>query len=531
MKYSFIFILLIILLSISNCARVGRPTGGEKDIVPPIIISATPDFKSTNYKGEKIKISFNEYIRFKDLNQQLVISPPLNHPPEITPLGFPSKFITIKITDTLKENTTYTFSFGNAIIDNSEGNSLKQFKYLFSTGDIIDSLEVSGIVKDAFLQESTSNISILLYAKDSSYNDSIVYKRKPSYVGNTLDSINFSITNIKSGKYQLIALNDINKNLLFDPKEDKIGFLDEAIDVLTGTVYELKLFKEKREFAIKNISELSKNHLIIGYEGSIDAAVEDLRDKYRKPIDFLSYKDRLKDSLHIWYRNIDTDSLLISIKHKDTVIDYSQRLRIKEVDSLQLSKNIKKTLHLKDSLYILSNTPIFKIETSKIKLLDKDSLEIPFRISKDKLGDRFLVDFIKRANTSYVLTILPSGVVDFLGQENDSLRVSFNTKSTEDYGEINISIKIDIETPIIIELLTESGTLIVQDFLKNSKELKYSLLQPGKYQLRAIYDQNDNKKWDTGSFIKKIQPEKVFYYNKVIDVRANWSISENFIIN
>lgn len=526
-KYQQQLLMIVLILSFYTCARVGRPTGGEKDILPPISINASPDFESLNFEGNKIKINFNEYIKFDDLNRQLVISPPLNSAPDITPLGFPSKQITIKIKDTLKPNTTYTFNFGNAITDNSEGNPLKQFKYLFSTGNHIDSLAVSGTTKDAFLSESPANVSILLYKVDSTFTDSTIFKRKPNYVSSTLDSIGFSVTNIKNGSYYLVALADKNKNLLFDPKTDKIGFVENAIVVEKDSIYQLELFLEQPQFSIKNVSELSQNHIIIGYEGILSAFIEKLIDKDDYTVDFISYKDEDKDSLHVWHKTIATDSLDIFIKQKDTLVRHSQFLRSKEFDSIQLTKNVSNIVHLRDSLYILSNTPIVDIDKDKIRLIDKDSTEIPFQIISNTLPTKFLIDFEKQEASTYFLSILPSAISDFLGQANDSLAFKFNTKKYADYGTLNFKVTSE-NSNIIFELLTTKGKLVAREFIQTTKELKFNNLQPGNYQIRAIFDTNKNNKWDTGNYLEKKQPERVLYYPKTIEVRANWTISEVF---
>ena len=148
--FKLLFSLLVIVLLTSNCARKGIPNGGKKDSIAPLMVTANPPHKTIHFKSEKIKIYFDEYITLKDVNEQLVISPPLKYIPTITPQGSPSKYISIKITDTLKENTTYIFNFGNSVQDNNEGNKLERFKYVFSTGDYIDSLTTKGWVKDAF---------------------------------------------------------------------------------------------------------------------------------------------------------------------------------------------------------------------------------------------------------------------------------------------------------------------------------------------------------------------------------------------
>jgi len=525
-----LFFSVIMLLILVNCARVGRPTGGEKDLKPPISISASPDFRSINFKEDRIKIIFNEYIKFKDLNKQLVVSPPLTYPPEIVPLGSASKYISIKLKDTLKENTTYTFNFGNAIVDNSEGNPLKQFKYVFSTGSYIDSLRVDGSVRDAFQKKMLSNISVFIYAVDSTFNDSLVYNRKPDYVANTLDSIVFSITNVKDGKYLLLALNDVSKNMLFDPKEDYIGYIAEPVDIKKDTLYQLSLFKEIPDFAIKNTTELSKNHIVIGYEGLLTKSIQNLIDKNDKPVSFISFKDRKTDSLHVWHKDADVDSLYIQFKENDSLINHLVRLRSKGKDSLVLSKNIRQTLHLRDSLFILSNIPIQTLNQEKMELMDKDSVKITFNIKKNFLNDKFEVDFIKKHNNRYTFTLFPAAVSNYLGQENDTIKYSFSTKKPEDYGEIQLKVLNEENLTTIIELITDSGDLVERNFVNKSETLNYVLLNPGNYGIRVIYDKNNNHQWDTGNYLEKKQPEKVEYFSKDLELRANWKVNEELII-
>lgn len=525
------FLTLIVLIFIfQSCARVGRPTGGQKDKLPPISISATPDFESVNFKSEKIKISFNEYIKFKDLNKQLVISPPMTIAPIITPIGYPSKNIVIELKDSLKQNTTYTFNFGNSIIDNTEGNQLKRFKYLFSTGDFIDSLQVTGEVQDAYLQKVNSNISVMLYTADSSFYDSIIYHKKPNYITNTLDSIGFTISNIKNGMYYIYALEDLNNNMLFNPKDEKIAFQEKAFHVLSDSIFQLKLFSEIPDFKIKSIFQESKNHLIIGYEGKLEAIIKELKDKVNNSIDFISYKDKETDSIHVWYKGIDRDSIFLKIKKQDTIITKSIRLRSKEVDSIQVSSNIKHTLHYNDSLFLVSKTPLSKVETQLIKLVTHDTIDVGFKVIKESFFDRFLIDFNKEEDAEYQLIILPNAITDFLGHTNDSIQFKFKTKKKNYYGDITFSCVTEKETQLIVELLTEKGKLLKTKILDDSKKVIFNFLKPGKYKIRVIFDENVNNIWDTGNLLKKVQPERIIYFPKTIEVRSKWSISEEFLL-
>ena len=245
---NYIFIVFISLIFI-NCANKGTPQGGEKDITPPSIVSSEPENYSTNFNTKEIKIYFDEYIKIKDIQKQLIISPPMKTLPEIMPLGGASKYITIKIFDTLQHKTTYAFNFGNSISDNNEGNLFPYYRYVFSTGDYIDSLTVNGQIFDALKRKPDTFVSVGLYEVDSTYNDSIIYKENPKYVTNTLDSLStFSIENLKEGTYMLYALKDENGDNKFQQKSDKIGFHKTFIKVPTDTLYDLKLFSEELDF-------------------------------------------------------------------------------------------------------------------------------------------------------------------------------------------------------------------------------------------------------------------------------------------
>ena len=252
-----------------NCANRGNPDGGPKDETPPVIVKAEPDNYSTNFKGKEIKIYFDEYVKMKDLTKQLIISPPMTTQPEITPIGSASKYITIKINDTLQPNTTYAFNFGNSITDNNEGNPYPYYRYVFSTGDYIDSLTVKGKVVDALKRKPETFVSVALYEVDSTFNDSVVYKKSPKYITNTLDSVTtFSIENIKAGKYMLVALKDNNGDNKFQQKTDQIAFHDSFIEVPTDSLlYTLKLFSEELDFNATRPKLISGEKIAFGYEG------------------------------------------------------------------------------------------------------------------------------------------------------------------------------------------------------------------------------------------------------------------------
>jgi hypothetical protein len=206
LKKGILIVAIIGLISAVSCAKRGSITGGSKDTLAPVLAASFPKNFSVNTKTNEIKLVFDEYVKLKNVNKQLIISPPMKKAPTILPYSA-SKTITIKLYDTLLDNTTYSFNFGNSIEDNNEGNQYEQFKYVFSTGTFIDSLALNAKVKDAYSNKVDSYVSIMLYEKDAKYSDSIVYKEVPRYLTSTLDSLKVvRLENIKQGTYQLIAL-------------------------------------------------------------------------------------------------------------------------------------------------------------------------------------------------------------------------------------------------------------------------------------------------------------------------------------
>ena len=521
---------LILIVNVIGCAKTGRPTGGPEDKDPPVMRKSSPMNMSTNFSSKEIKIEFDEYIKLTDINTQLIVSPPLKYTPIISPLGTPSKYVKIKILDTLKDNTTYTFNFGQSIIDNTEGNVATNFKYVFSTGDVIDSLSVSGTIKDAFNEEADTNVSIMMYELTDDKNDSIIYKEKPFYVANTLDTIAWEITNIKAGKYLLVAMNDVSKNYIFDPKQDKIGFHSTAIEIPTDSAYQLTLFEEILPYNLTRPSVVSKSHIIFGYEGIGDSIK--VKPLYNEPnLKSVSIFEKDRDSLNYWYTGIQKDSLSFLVENKKRIDTVTLRLLSKEIDSLNITASTRGILPLRDQYSLISNIPLVKIDTSKISFMSRDSINVPYTAKISDSYDKILIDFEKKYKEQYRIQILPDGILDFLGNSNDTLNFSLGTKKLSDYGNVYFTIQNVKTYPIIVDLLDEKFNIIERKYVTQAEELPFLNLIPAKYKMRVIYDTNGNGIWDTGNYLLKKQPEKVIYYPKEIEIRANWDPRETFILN
>ena len=520
-------VLFILLTIVVGCARRGRPEGGPEDFDKPIMVKADPEFESLHFSDDEIKIYFDEFIKLKDVNTQLIVSPPLKYPIVITPLGTPSKRITIILTDTLQENTTYTFNFGQSIIDNTRGNILDNFKYVISTGDYIDSLQVIGTFKDAFELETDKVPTVMLYEVNEGFNDSIIYKEKPMYVGAVLDSVNWNITNIRAGKYLLIALNDVSKNYKFNPKEDQISFYSKYIDVPTDSnaTYELLLFNEILPFRTSSRpEEVSKGHIMFPFEGDpIDFKIEAISETSNE-FKSLSIFDKESDTLHYWFNNYEQDSILFYMYKKEVYDTVKVRLRSKEIDSLRLSSLTRGTLDLRDTFKIKSNAPISIIDTSKIVFINKDSVKVSYDVILSPYMDEIAFNFEKEYNNKYQMELLPGAITDFYNIINDTLHVGFSTKRPSNYAYIKLTLNNIKSYPVIVHLISDRGILVANDYLVEPREIIFENLVPSRFMVRIIYDTNENKKWDTGNFLQRLQAEEVYYYKDIINAKANWEV-------
>lgn len=535
LKNKFLIYTLAIALALTGCAKRGTITGGPKDTIPPILTGSSPRNMSTDFKGSEIRIDFNEYIKIKDVNKQLIISPPMATSPEIYPMGSASKYITIRIKDTLQPNTTYSFNFGQSITDNNEGNPYSQFKFVFSTGSYIDSLTLNGRIKDAYSLKADNFVNVMLYEANEKFNDSTIYKERPRYVTNTLDSmVNFSLQNLKAGKYHLFALKDQNSNYRYDPKIDKIAFLGNTVTVPTDTVYLLELFTEQRKFRALRPSQASSNRIVMGYEGDPRGLQVSVKNGAGTE-DITSITTRLpkKDSVQVWVpRNIKSiaDSLMVSVNHRDSVKNFNIKIKeIKAADSLSVTAVQKGTLHFRDKFTLTTTTPLTKIDTTLISLMRKDSTAIPFTLRHDLFEQKIEFDFAKSESEKYTFTLLPGAFEDFYGKQNDTLNYGLTTRTYAEYGNMRVTLANADRFPLILELTNEKGDILASYYSEGETSISFDAILPEKYIMRVIYDDNGNKEWDSGNYLEKRQPEEVIYWRgKPVEIRQNWDAEETF---
>jgi uncharacterized protein (DUF2141 family) len=536
-RFLAILFFLLIVVSLLQCGRRGGTlTGGPKDEDPPVLEKSEPENLTTNFKADKIRLYFDEYIKLKDVQDQLIVSPPLKYQPELTPQGGAQKYIEIKIKDTLLPKTTYTINFGQSVQDNNEGNPSSFLTYVFSTGAYIDSLEVQGVIKDAFKQKADEFISVMLYEIDSAYTDSTLFKKPPNYITNTLDStVIFSLKNIKKGQYAIFALKDEAKNNIFDQNADKIGFLRDTITLPSDSIQlpVLTLFKEIPNYSASVPRFVARNKIIFGYYGDENETIEitpltTIPDTVKTRI----LKERDKDSINFWFTPNEMDSIVFTVTNeaKKVIDTFTVKRRKVGIDSLKIVPNQSGSLDFNKSFYLEANTPLTQIDTSKMKMLVKDSIPFDFDVSFDTITNKISFSFPLDADENYTLDLLPGAITDFFGQTNDTTNYRLNTRSFADYSNLTVNLTGAISYPLIVQLADEKGETQIEFSVRDQIPIELKNINPASYRLRVIFDTNKNGKWDTGSYLRNIQPERVSYFPKLIELRPNWEENITFTL-
>ena len=528
-----LFFFGLIITAFVQCAKRATPSGGPKDETPPVLIKAEPENMTTNFNADRIRLYFDEFIKLDDVQNQLIVSPPLKYNPEISPQGGTRKYVEVRIKDTLQENTTYTLNFGQSIQDNNEGNPNSFLSYVFSTGDYIDSLSLSGVVRDGFNKEADEFISVMLYEIDTSYTDSTIYKKLPNYITNTLDSTTvFTLRNLKEGEYALFAVRDEGKNNLFDQRTDKIAFIEETVVLPTDTAFVLTLFREIADYSISQPTYAAANKIIFGYTGNIDSMEIKPMSQIPDSVRTLFAKEPEKDTINYWFTPFETDSLVFEIRNSqlDQIDTFTVKPRKLAEDSLLVGTSHRSQINFEDQFYFKSNIPISSVDTSLLSIQNRDSLDVAYTTEIDNAENKVFVNFSKEPNELYSLYALPAFITDFFGETNDTINIRLSTGSYADYGNLRVNLTGEISYPIILQLTDEKGETKREIVASEPQLFEFNNIDPGAYLIRLIYDTNGNGKWDTGSFLKKIQPEPVIYYPQTLEVRANWELEQTFTV-
>jgi len=515
------FLILILFFSLFiQCASPGNPTGGDKDTTPPKLLKSTPKNASVNFKREEIILYFDEFVKLQDVQKKLVISPPLEAMPTISPMGIAAKIIRIKFNEKLKPETTYLINFNGSIVDNNESNPYGNLQFVFATGPKIDSLSLKGKVQPVYFAKPPEKMLVALYPK-SVFKDSIIYREKPYYIANVNKDGQFALSHLKAGDYKLIALAEKNGNYLYNQHIDDIGFVEDFINIPNDTLVNISLFNEPERFSFDEISQKSANHLKITYKG----IPKNLKIELKSPaLDQLMIGD--KNSYHIWYKS-KADTIFVEV-NEGKLYKKFKRKRETHLDSLMISVSFPRFASPIDSLKIIGNIPLVRLDSQKISIMENDSIPVQFQAKLDK-NHQYLLDFDKKMSNNYKVIVYPNGITDYFGHQNrDTIKKLIRIPKKETYGTLMVSLKRKEVLPVFLELLDKENKILRKSKTSTKNEFVFSYLQPNTYYIRLVYDANENNVWDTGNYLQHLQPERTLRFNQLIQIRANWDIHQNF---
>jgi uncharacterized protein (DUF2141 family) len=527
-------ILPTMLFVIYSCAQIVTPTGGPKDINPPRAIKYIPDSAAINFTSKSIAITFDEFIQLKEFQKEFTISPPMDIQPEVKEKG---KMLMIELREAPKKNTTYTLNFGNAIKDINEENTKPDFQYIFSTGDHIDTLKMSGIVKNAFDQKTEKGILVMLY---ESLEDSVPYKKRPSYFAKTNADGSYKITNIRPGTYKAFALKEENGNFKYDSPSENIAFSDTLIKIFRNTKLNFQLFKEepKQQRLLRNFVQ-GYGCIFLAYAKSVDSISYKPMNKATKTETFITEFNKGRDTVRVWFPSFGNDSLHFKVIASENIVDTIKictclfdkgKVGKGEVFKLNTSTNATQKFDISKGLELKFNHPI-NISASKLKevYLTSNSTKVNYTNTNSfELSKRhFLFRFPMVQDSSYKLFISPGTFTDIFGMKNDTIKVAFKTQEDKYFGTFKLTVKMKYRIKYILQLMNEKGE--IYNYASSAAGVfMYTYLPPGSYKLRVIYDRTGDDIWTTGNYLENKRPETVIYYPSAITIRSNWDLEQEW---
>ena len=571
----------VLAMFLYSCANIGNPNGGPYDELPPKFVSSTPVPNSINYQGKKVEILFDELIQIDNPMENVIITPPQREMPVIRSSG---KRVEVELFDSLKPNTTYTIDFTNSIADNNEKNILENFTFAFSTGDVIDSLEISGTVLNASNLEPMPGISIGLH---SNLADSAFRTLPFDRTSRTNDKGQFTVRNIKPGKYRIYALNDVNRDYKFDQPGEDIAFLDSVfvptftaavrqdtiwqdsltIDTIRTVHYTrflpddiaLRLFKEKFERQYMTRPERPDEHrFVLHFNAPLDTI------PVPRPLNFTPAEEDwfivqpldegrnvtfwLRDSL-VWQLDTLTmeltypmsDSLNILRPQTDTIQTVlrrrpSEKKKKKgepEIEFLNMTIDASGEMDLFDTVSIVFDEPVLDIDKDMFRLeqeVDSVWSLVDFEFFQDSLNSLgYYINRDWKYGESFRLTVDSALIHSLYGKWNDVFQTQFRIKPEDSYGHLYINIIGNDTLPAFVELLNSKDEPVRKATVKGGGVL-FMDLKPEKYYARLVIDTNRNGEWDTGNYAERLQPEEVFYCPKVFTVLQNFQHEETWNI-
>jgi hypothetical protein len=488
-----------------------KPSGGAKDTHPPVVVSSSPNQGATNVNTSRIEIHFDEFFKLKNFQNELLISPPLDETPLISQKG---KSLFIELKEELNPNSTYTFNFGKGIADYHEGNILKDYSLVFSTGNELDSLSLSGQLYSCPLATLPEEVIIGIYQKDSLLRDSTIYQQKPDYFTLAKEKGAFQIKHIRTGTFELIAFEDLNANYQYDGATEQIAFYDSLITISDSSEFELWLFQEKTELKLLESKANENGRIHWAYNQTIDSV------NFNSDSEIKFLHTIKQDSLLVWPLIYPTDSFYICSEvatRLDSVLVKTDSLHKQKLNLSSNNQFLKESASFK----IQSDAPILAIDTSRIHLIS-DSIPIDYSVRYTDF--ELIFDFIHNENQTFHLILSEGAVLSTYENYNDSINLSAYSKDESALAALKINLLLKTDD-YFIEILKEEKVI---DRIETGEELIFKELLPSKYQLRLTLDSNNDGKWTAGDYFENSQAEKVIYYTEELKLRANWELEIDF---
>ena len=528
---------IISALFLFGCAAQQPPQGGPRDYTAPKLVKATPANKTRNFTAKEIDLEFDEFIKLTNTYQEISMSPAMEKQPEYSSN---KRNLSIKFKDTLQKNTTYVINFGKSIQDVNEGNVVKNFTYVFSTGPHIDSLSISGSVTNTLTQEKEKDVTVMIFPLKQ---DSLLFgKKKPSIFTTTDSSGNFSLNNLRDDNYRIYALKEASPNKIFDNDNELIAFLKQPIHLRSDTSnIQLNLFKqlpEKFRFAEKRFDTdgkmifvfnkaLTKPAMKVIYPADLDR---------QKLVEF----SKTKDTASVYMRNMNFDSIRVALFDNNKPIDTTSLKKGKKETfqrSLTFQYNIGGNNLLKpgNDLRLTASLPVENFDNSQITL-NEDSIAVSlsdYTLQKDTGNlKRIAVRYRWRQGSKYEIIFNEGAFTSIYGDKNKRLSKKFQIDKTENYSSLTVKVSVPADTSkaYVVELLNEQKAVLQSNPIRGNTSVVYNNFITGKYMIRVIYDENKNGKWDSGNVHQKRQPENIWVSDKVISLRPNWEAEESVTV-
>ncbi|WP_170113562.1 Ig-like domain-containing protein [Mucilaginibacter yixingensis] len=524
---------MLVIINIIGCANIQRPLGGPRDRTPPKLLLATPVNETRNFNAKQIRMDFDEYFKLVNQFQEITVSPAMEKTPEFK---VRQKSLYINFKDTLQKNTTYVINFGKAVADVNEGNVIKNFVYVFSTGPHIDSLTLSGTVVNSLTQEKEKDVTVMLVPIKQ---DTIWGKHKPSIFTSTDSSGNFSMSYLHDGRYRIYALKEQSANRIYDNESEQVGFLknDIVLDKDTSGV-QLSLFQQDPDrFRILAKRFDADGKILLAFNKKL--AEPGITINYPKGSNDQKYVDfsKTRDTALIYLRNMDFDSVSVAITDHGKPIDttYLRKGRKEAFKrDISIGANISNMGRLKPNtdLQLTLNSPIESFDRSRVLLLE-DSVDVSnFTLQKDSLKQtKFILKYRWKQDKRYELSFNEGTFVNIYGDHNKRIVKKFTVDKIENYGTLTLKMTVpDTSKNYVVELLNDKKEVLRSDAIKKNTSLVYKDYPTGRLFVRVTYDTNGNGKWDTGNIKAKRYPENIWVSPTVITLRPNWEMDQDVAI-